>query len=759
MSSKKNIKNTFFSDEDALLFHKKNKPGKVAMIATKPLLTQRDLSLAYSPGVAVPCKEIHKDPEKAYEYTAKGNYVAVISNGTAVLGLGNLGALASKPVMEGKSVLFKRFADIDSVDIEVDTTDTEKFINAVRYLGATWGGINLEDIQAPECFIIEEKLKEVMDIPVFHDDQHGTAIITAAGMINALQLTNRDISETKIVSNGAGAASIACIELLKKMGATNENVILCDRSGVIYKGRKEGMNQWKSKHAVNTDARTLSDAMCNCDVFLGLSAKGAVSKDMVKSMAKNPIIFAMANPDPEIKPEDVLAVRNDAIVATGRSDYPNQINNVMGFPYIFRGALDVHATEINDEMKIAAAHALADLAREHIPEEVSRAYAGREMNYGPNYIIPAPFDPRLIYTIPPAIAKAAADSKVAKKPIKNMHEYKRQLRARLDPTSNSMNLLYDKVKNDPKDVVFAEGEEEKIIKVAALWRDQGYGTPKLVGLKDRILAKMKKLNISQKGIEIWNAAITDQNEKYISFLYERLKRDGFLHRDCIRMVKNDRNIFAACMLECGDADAMITGLTRSYYDSLDDVLNVIRPKANNVVFGLSIMISGNHTVFIADTTINESPEPEELADIAIQAAKEASRMGHVPRVAFISYSTFGSMVQESSDNIRKAVEILKELNVDFEFDGELDANTALSKDLMSLYPFCKLTDTANILVMPGLNSANISSKLLKQLGKCMLIGPILSGLDKPVQIVQIDSSVSEITNMAAFAASNFIETN
>lgn len=746
------------TDEDALYFHQKDgKPGKVAVLPTKSLMTQRDLSLAYSPGVAVPCEKIAENPEKAYDYTAKGNYVAVISNGTAVLGLGNLGALASKPVMEGKAVLFKRFADIDSVDIEVDTENPEEFINAVKYLGPTWGGINLEDIKAPDCFIIEEKLKECMNIPVFHDDQHGTAIITAAGLINALDITGRKIEDVKIVSNGAGAASIACIELMKTMGAKDENVLLCDRSGVIYEGRTDGMNQWKSKHAVKTDARTLTDALKGADVFLGLSVKGAVTKEMVKGMAKNPIIFAMANPDPEIRPEEVKEVRDDAIIATGRSDYPNQVNNVMGFPYIFRGALDVHATTINEEMKLAAAHALAKLAREHVPDEVASAYAGRKMQYGPDYIIPTPFDPRLIYTIPPAVAKAAMDTGVAKRPIKNMEEYKRSLRARLDPTANSMNLIFDRISANPKKIIFSEGEEEKIIRAASIWRDQGYGTPILVGREDKILNKMKEISVSPEGIEIHNAAMSERNDEYIDFLYKRLQRDGYLKRDCARMVKNDRNIFAACMLQMGEGDAMVTGLTRDYYESLDNVLKVVSPNKGEMVFGMSMMIAKGKTVFISDTTVNELPTADELANIAIQTATQARKMGQEPRVALISYSNFGSLIRQRSCDVRDVVEILDQCDVNFEYDGEMAVDVALNAELMKLYPFSRLSGPANVLIMPALHSANISSKLLQELGGGTLIGPILIGLEKPVQIASMRSSVSDILNMAAFAAIDAIE--
>lgn len=753
-------KGVTITDEDALYFHKREgKPGKVSVLPTKPLMTQRDLSLAYSPGVAVPCLAIEKDPNLAYEYTAKGNYVAVISNGTAVLGLGNLGALASKPVMEGKAVLFKRFADIDSVDIEVATEDPEEFINAVKYLGPTWGGINLEDIKAPECFIIEQKLKEVMDIPVFHDDQHGTAIITAAGLINALHVTNRKMQDVKVVSNGAGAASIACVELIKTMGVKHENVLLCDSQGVIYEGRTSGMNQWKSAHAVKTDARTLADAMKGADVFLGLSVKGAVSKEMVKSMNKNPIIFAMANPDPEITPEDVHEVRSDAIVATGRSDYPNQVNNVMGFPYIFRGALDVRATTINDEMKIAAANALAKLAREHVPDEVSAAYAGRKMQYGPNYIIPVPFDPRLISTVPPAVAKAAMDSGVAKRPIEDMKEYKRELAARLNPTANSMHLLMDRVHANPKNIVFSEGEEEKVIRAAAIWRNQGYGIPKLVGREKQILKKMAEMGVDPEGIQIHNAAISEKNDAYIEFLYNKLQREGHLYRDCVRMVKNDRNIFAACMVQCGDADAMITGLTRNYYDSLEDVLKVVDNKPGKMIFGLSMMIAKGKTVFISDTTVNELPTPDELADIAIQTAEEARNMGHTPKVAFVSFSNFGNLARERSCEVREAVEILDNCDVDFEYEGEMSADVALNPELMKLYPFSRLTGPANVLIMPALHSANISSKLLQELGGGTTIGPMLIGLEKPVQIVQMGASVSEILNMAALAAIDSMKTD
>lgn len=739
--------------EEALSFHTRDGvPGKVSMLPTKPLLTQRDLSLAYSPGVAAPCLEIQKNPDAAYDYTAKGNFVAVISNGTAVLGLGDLGALASKPVMEGKSVLFKRFADIDSIDIEVDTKNIDEFVNAVKFLGPSWGGINLEDIASPECFVIEQRLKELMDIPVFHDDQHGTAIICAAGIINAADLTGRKIEDLKVVLNGAGAAGTACVELLKTMGVPHNNILCCDRSGVIYEGRTEGMNQWKSALAVKTSARTLADALKGADIFLGLSVKDALSKDMLLGMAPAPIIFAMANPDPEILPEDAISVRPDAIIATGRSDYNNQVNNVMGFPYIFRGALDVRAREINDEMKLAAAKALAMLARQPVPEEVSLAYSGKKLEYGPTYIIPVPFDPRLIYTIPPAVAQAAMDTGVARKPIDDMDKYVQTLRNRLDPTANSMGLIFRRIKSNPKNIIFADGENEKVIRVAAHWRDQAYGIPKLVGRHDKILECMKRLNVNPEGIEIHNAALTDRNSTYIDFLYKRLQRKGYLHRDCVRLVKTDRNFFAACMLQCGDGDAVITGAGRDYYDTLEDVLQVFDPKENNRLFGMSIMVANGRTVFISDTTVNELPTPEELADITIQTALEAEHMGLEPRVALISYSNFGNVMRQRSCDIQKVVSILDKRNVNFEYDGEMSADVALNAELMKLYPFCRLSAPANVLIMPALHSAHISSKLLQELGGGCLIGPMLIGFEKPVQIVPMSAPVSGILNIAALAA-------
>ena len=739
-------------ERDTLLMHASGRPGKIEVVPTKPLITQRDLSLAYSPGVAFPCLHIARDPALAYDYTAKGNLVAVISNGTAVLGLGDLGALASKPVMEGKAVLFKRFADVDAIDLEVDTHDVEEFINAVRYLGPSFGGINLEDIKAPECFIIEQRLRELMPIPVFHDDQHGTAILSAAGLINALDLTGRDIATTKVVVNGAGAAAIACIELMKAMGIRHENVVMCDTKGVIYQGRTEGMNQWKSAHAVPTKARTLFEAMDGADVFLGLSVKGAVTPEMVAAMAAKPIIFAMANPDPEVTPEEVKAVRSDAIIATGRSDYPNQINNLLGFPYIFRGALDVRASTINEAMKIAAVKAIAALARKDVPDEVDAAYSGRRLRYGPEYIIPVPFDPRLIAAIPPAVAKAAMDTGVARKPIIDMEAYKRELSARLDPTSASMQAITEAVKANPKRVVFAEGEEEKQIRAAVAFSNAGLGHPILIGREERIRATMKAIGLpAAESLEIINSRLSPQTKHYTDMLYERMQRKGALYRDAQRLVNQERNIFAALMVQAGDADAMVTGLTRNYWQAFEEIQKVIDPTPGELMFGMTVFIAKGRVVFVADTTVMETPTPEQLADIAVQTAHKARQMGHEPRVAMISYSTFGNPSNDRAERVREAVEILDSRKVDFVYDGEMGADVALDPDLLSHYPFCRLKQPANVLVMPGLYSATIGSKLLQKLGGVSVIGPILVGLSKPAQITSMDASANDIVNMAVLA--------
>ncbi len=738
---------------EAMRMHASGKPGKIEIQPTKPLTTQRDLTLAYSPGVAGPCLAIHADPSKVYELTARGNMVGVISNGTAVLGLGNIGPLAGKPVMEGKCVLFKRFADVDAFNVEVFSEDVDEIVNSVRLFGNAFGGINLEDIKAPECFMIEERLRELLDVPVFHDDQHGTAIITAAGLINAVALTGRNLADIKIVINGAGAASIACADLMQAMGVNGNNIIMCDSKGVIYRGRQEGMNQWKSAKAAETDARTLGDAMKGADVFLGLSVKGAVSKDMVASMADRPIIFAMANPDPEITPEDVKAVRDDAIIATGRSDYPNQINNVLGFPYIFRGALDVRARRINEEMKIAAAHALANLAREDVPDEVDAAYAGTHLQFGPDYLIPTPFDPRLIVAVPMAVAKAAMDSGVAQKPISDMDGYARKLSARLNPIIGNLQATLDQVRARPRRVVFAEGEEEKSIRAAHAFYNAGYGTPILVGREERVIETMKSLGLGKnEGLEIHNARLSSRNAEYADYLYNRLQRKGSLKRDCQRMVNQDRNIFAACMVATGDADAMVTGLTRNYHAAMNNISSVIDPAPGALVMGLSLIIDRGRTLFIADTAVHESPTPQQLADIAQQAALEVRRFGHDPRVALVSFANFGHPALPRAELVREAVEILDSRGVDFEYDGEMAVDVALNRDLLANYPFCRLTDTANVLVMPGLHSAQISTKLLASVSGATVLGPLIKGLSKPVQVVPMGATVADMVTLAALTA-------
>jgi len=743
-----------FTDQEALQFHSQGRPGKLEVVATKPMATQRDLSLAYSPGVAVPVLAIAEDASKAYDYTTKGNFVAVITNGTAILGLGNRGALAAKPVMEGKAVLFKRFADVDSIDLEVATEDPDEFVNAVKLLGRSWGGINLEDIKAPECFIIEQKLREQLDIPVFHDDQHGTAIIAAAGLLNALDLTGRDIAKTKLVCNGAGSAGIACLDLLKSIGFRHENVILCDTNGVVYEGRTKGMNQWKSAHAVNTSARTLAEAIKGADVFFGLSAKGAMTQAMVKSMAAQPIIFAMANPDPEITAEEVAAVRDDAIMATGRSDYPNQINNVLGFPYIFRGALDVRATTINMEMKIAAARALARLAREDVPDDVAVAYGARP-KFGPDYIIPVPFDPRLIAHVPPAVAQAAMDTGVARKPIEDMKVYAQQLRSRRDPVAGVLTHVFERLRRTPKRVVFAEGEEEQVIRAAASFVQQGLGTALLVGREDRVTATAKEAGIEiTGGIDIINARLSRRNAQYAAYLYERLQRKGFLQRDCQRLVNQDRNHFAACMVALGDADAMVSGVTRNFSVVLEDVRRCIDPKPGHRVMGVSLVLARGRTVLVADTAVTEMPDAADIAEIAVEAAGVARKLGYEPRLALLAFSTFGHPPGERSARVQEAVRLLDARRVDFEYDGEMAADVALNPDLLAAYPFCRLSGPANVLIMPAFHSAAIATKMLQELGGAHVIGPLLVGLDRSVQIVGLSARDADLVNTAALAAFN-----
>ncbi|MDP1027506.1 NADP-dependent malic enzyme [Sphingomonas sp. KR1UV-12] len=742
--------NVQFSEREALLFHSEGRPGKIEIVASKPMATQRDLALAYSPGVAVPVQAIADDPATAYDYTTKGNLVAVISNGTAILGMGNLGALASKPVMEGKAVLFKRFADVDSIDIELKTEDVNRFIDAVELMEPSFGGINLEDIKAPECFIIEQTLRERMNIPVFHDDQHGTAIICAAGLINACLLTGRALADVKVVVNGAGAAAIACTELMKAMGVAHNNVIMCDRSGVIYQGR-DNVNQWQSAHAAATDRRTLTEALVGADVFLGLSAAGALKPEMVTDMAPKPIIFAMANPEPEIRPELAKAARPDAIVATGRSDYPNQVNNVIGFPFIFRGALDVRATGINDEMKIAAANAIAELARQRVPEEVAAAY-GTQHSFGPEYIIPAPFDPRLMELVPAAVAKAAMDSGVATKPILDMAAYRHSLRSRLNPTTALLTLAYEGARAHPKRVLFAEGEEEVVLRAAIAFKEGGYGTPVLVG-RDDVHDRLRALGVTNpEDYEVHNSRHSPLVPRMVDFLYNRVQRRGFLRRDVERMINQDRNIFGAVLLQLGEADAMITGITRTWAHTMREVKRVIDPEHGRTPFGIHILVGQSHTVFIADTTVNERPSAEELADIAEQTAQLARRMGHEPRVAFLSYSTFGNPEGHFLENIRAAVGVLDGRQVGFEYEGEMAPDVALNPRQLANYPFARLSGPANVLIMPGLQSANISAKLLRELGGDNMIGPVLVGMEKSVQIAPMTSTASELVTLAVLAA-------
>ena len=745
--------NDHYTDKEALDFHKDKKPGKIEIISSKNMTTKRDLALAYSPGVAAPVRMISENPETAYDYTSKGNLVAVISNGSAILGMGNLGALASKPVMEGKAVLFKRFADIDSIDLEIDCYDTDEIINSIKNFAPSFGGINLEDIAAPDCFIIEQKLKEILDIPVFHDDQHGTAIITTAALINALDITGKSINKIKVVVNGAGASAMACANLFKKSGVLQTNLTMIDRSGVIFRGR-EKLNQWKSGHAIETKDRTLDDAINKADVFLGLSAKGTLTKAMVKKMAKNPIIFACANPDPEIKPEEIEEVRSDAIIATGRSDYPNQVNNLIGFPYIFRGALDVRSKTINEEMKVAASHAIAKLAREDVPDEVVAAMGGERPHYGKDYIIPSTFDPRLISIIPAAVAKAAMETGVARKSIENFETYQEQLKQRLDPTVTIMQGINSYIKKNPKKIVFADGEDENTLKAAIAFKNSKLGIPILIGKEEKIKEQIKKIGYNENfDIEIINSKDTPKREKYVNYLLKKFQRkQGLLEWDYDRLVRNDRVIWASCMVACGDADGAVTGNTRRFGSSLDKIKQVVEARSGEIMFGLNLVVHKGKTIFVGDTSVHEYPSSEQLADIAISSARVVRLFGFEPKVAFVSHSTFGQPLTSRTKHIKNAVEILKEKNVNFEFDGDMQPDVALDKEYRSLYPFSNIVGNANILIMPGQHSAAISYKMMKTLGDTKVIGPLLIGLGLPIEIAPLRSSTSEIINLASIAA-------
>jgi malate dehydrogenase (oxaloacetate-decarboxylating)(NADP+) len=749
----KKTKVDHYTDKEALEFHSYKKPGKIEIVASKNMTTKRDLALAYSPGVAVPVRKISENPDAAYDYTSKGNLVAVISNGSAILGMGDLGALASKPVMEGKAVLFKRFADIDSIDLEIDSKDPDEIINSIKNFAPSFGGINLEDIAAPDCFIIEEKLKDLLDIPVFHDDQHGTAIITTAALINALDVNGKSIKEIKVVVSGAGASAMACANLFRNNGVPQNNIVMVDRKGVIFKGR-ENLNQWKSSHAIETKSRTLDDAIVDADVFLGLSAKGALTKEMVKKMSKNPIIFACANPDPEITPEEIEEVRNDAIIATGRSDYPNQVNNLIGFPYIFRGALDVRSKTINEEMKVAAAHAIAKLAREDVPDEVVAAMGGERPHYGKNYIIPSTFDPRLISIIPAAVAKAAMDTGVARKKIENFDEYQEQLKQRLDPTVTIMQGINSYIKKKQKKIVFADGEDENTLKAAIAFKNSKLGIPILVGKKEKIKEQIKKIGYQDNfDIEITNSRDSSKREKYVKFLFEKLQRDqGLLEWDCDRLVRNDRIVWASCMVACGDADGAVTGNTRRFGASLDKIKQVVKVREGETMFGLNLVVHKGKTIFVGDTSVHEYPTSEQMSEIAISAARVVRLFGFEPKVAFVSHSTFGQPLTSRTKHIKTAVEILKKRNVDFEFDGDMQPDVALDPEYKNLYPFSKIVGNANILIMPGQHSAAISYKMMKTLGDTKVIGPLLIGLGLPIEIAPLRSSTSEIINLASIAA-------
>jgi len=749
----KKTKIDHYTDKEALEFHSHNKPGKIEISSSKNMTTKRDLALAYSPGVAAPVRAISENPEAAFDYTSKGNLVAVISNGSAILGMGNLGALASKPVMEGKAVLFKRFADIDSIDLEIDSSDPNEIINSIKNFSPSFGGINLEDIAAPDCFIIEEKLKEILDIPVFHDDQHGTAIITTAALINALDISKKSIEKIKIVVNGAGASAMACSNLFKKSGVPQNNITMVDRKGVIFRGR-DNLNQWKSSHAIETKDRTLDDAIKDADVFLGLSAKGALTKDMVKKMSKNPIIFACANPDPEITPEEIEEVRNDAIIATGRSDYPNQVNNLIGFPYIFRGALDVRSKTINEEMKVAAAHAIANLAKEDVPDEVVAAMGGERPRYGKDYIIPSTFDPRLISVIPAAVAKAAIETGVARIKIDNFETYRDQLKQRLDPTVTIMQGINNYIKKKPKKVVFADGEDENMLKAAIAFKNSKLGIPILVGKEEKVKEQIKKIGYNENfDIEIINSKDSLKREKYVQYVFKKLQREqGMLERDCDRLVKNDRVVWASCMVACGDADAMVTGNTRRYSSSLEKIIKVVDPRAGEIMFGLNLVVNRGKTIFICDTSVIEYPDANQLADMAISASRVVKLFGFDPKVAFLSHSTFGQPVTDRTKRISDAVKILKKKKVEFKFDGEMQPDVALEEIYKDLYPFSEIVGNSNVLIMPSQHSAAISYKMIKSMSRAKLIGPLLIGLGLPIEIAPLRSSTSDIINLASIAA-------
>ncbi len=749
----KKTKTDHYTDKEALEFHSHKKPGKIEIVSSKTMTTKRDLALAYSPGVAAPVKAISENPEAAYDYTSKGNLVAVISNGSAILGMGNLGALASKPVMEGKAVLFKRFADIDSIDLEINSSDVDDIVNSIKNFSPSFGGINLEDIAAPDCFIIEEKLKEILDIPVFHDDQHGTAIITTAALINALDISGKSIKDIKVVVNGAGASAMACTNLFKNSGVPQKNITMIDKKGVIYRGR-ENLNQWKTSHAIETKDRVLSDAIKGADVFLGLSAKGALTKEMVTKMAKNPIIFACANPDPEITPEEIEEVRNDAIIATGRSDYPNQVNNLIGFPYIFRGALDVRSKTINEAMKVAAAKAIAKLAREDVPDEVVAAMGGERPHYGKEYIIPSTFDPRLISVIPVAVAKAAIDSGVARKPIDDFELYKDQLKQRLDPTVTIMQGINSYIKKKPKRIVFADGEDINTLKAAIAFKNSKLGSPILIGKEEKIKEQIKKIGYDQNfDIEIVNSKDTEKREKYVKYLFKKLQREqGLLEWDCDRLVRNDRVVWASCMVACGDADGAVTGNTRRFGASLEKIKQVVSPREGEIMFGLNLVVHKGKTIFVADTSVHEYPTSEQMSEMAISAARVVRLFGFDPKVAFVSHSTFGQPATSRTKHIKKAVDILKEKNVDFDFDGDMQPDVALNKEYKNLYPFSNIVGAANILIMPGQHSAAISYKMMKELGDTKVIGPLLIGLGLPIEIAPLRTSTSELINLASIAA-------